>query len=181
VSFRDRKPDDGAGLIGIAAPWNAMPRLAKTQSADQKVYLTEVARVLAQHGIRQATPHITKIVRVDLAGKGQQSVIIEAASPGFSVSNDRKPASGRLKTYSFVMLRTPTAAGVRSTVLNGEFARKGDDSVFHKYAIGPVLDLNGDGVMEIVVETSYYEGGGDQVFEVKSGRPRLVLQVEDGA
>jgi hypothetical protein len=181
IQFADRKSEVSAGLIGIAAKWNAMPRLAKVQSRDQKVYLAEVAKVLAGHGLRRAVPRITKILRVDLTGKGQESVIIEAASPGFSVSNDSTRPSGALKTYSFVMLRTPAANGVRSTVLAGEYSRKGDDSVFHKYAIGQVLDLNGDGAMEIVVETSYYEGGGDQVFEVKNGRPKLVLQVEDGA
>jgi hypothetical protein len=181
IAFADRKPDDSAGVIGVAAPWNAMPRLVKEQNGNQKLYLAEVAKVLAEHGLRRATPHIVRMVRVDLTGKGQESVIIEAASPGFSVSNDSKPASGQLKTYSFVMARTPTPNGVRATLLHGEFARKGDDSVFHKYSIGQVLDLNGDGAMEIVVETSYYEGGGDQVYEIKNGVPRLVLQVEDGA
>jgi len=181
IPFPDRKSDESAGLIGIAANWNATPRLTKVQNSDQKLYLAEVAKVLAAHGLRRATPHITRIVRVDLAGTGQESAIIEAASPGFSVSNESKPATVRLKTYSFVMLRTPMAGGLRTTVLNGEFARKGDDSVFHKYAIGQILDLNGDGAMEIVVQTSYYEGGGDQVFEVKKGVPRLALQAEDGA
>ena len=41
-----------------------------------------------------------------------------------------------------------------------------------------LADLSGDGKMEIVPETSYYEGNWKQVFEMKNGKPLKVLETE---
>lgn len=66
--------------------------------------------------------------------------------------------------------------------LASRFCRgNGGNETPQRYAIAGLLDLNGDGALEIIVETSYYEGGGDEVYGVRNGRARRVLQVEDCA
>lgn len=84
-------------------------------------------------------------------------------------------------TFSFVILRTLSHGAMKSYVPNGEFGHKSGDFPFERYVLAGILDLNGDGVMEVIVESSYYEGGGDEVYEIKNGRPRRVLEVVDGA
>ena len=179
IPLFDRKAEEGGGVIGVGGGWKPRPRSASAVSAGQKVYVDAVATVLREHGLTKATPRIVRAIRADLTGTGQDSVIIEAASPGFSVSDGI--GTVKANTYSFVMLRTLVNGTVKTFVLNGEFARRTGAGPAQKYAISNALDLNGDGVLEIVIETSYYEGGGNEVYELKKGRPRLVLSAADGA
>lgn len=181
VKLAGRTADEKISLIGVACRWQPMPRRPVKLSPVQKIYLTAVADVLKQHGLRRATPHIEKIVRVDLTGRGQDAILIEAASRGYSVDQDAAAPARRKDAYSFVLLRTVSSGTVKTYVLSGEFGHAGKDAPSERYNLAAVLDLNGDGVLEIVVETSYYEGGGNEIYDVKSGRPRRVLKVVDGA
>ena len=180
VKIPERGENDRTPLVGLSCAWNPLPRKAAAISPVQKVYLDAVAEVLKQHGLTRAAPHINKILRVDLTGKGSDSVVVEAASPGYSVSMDADAKARGRDAYSFVMLRTIVQGKVRTYVLDGEFGHKGSEAPSQNFALANVIDLNGDGTLEIVVETSYYEGGGDEVFEIRNGRPKRVLQVEDG-
>ncbi len=44
-----------------------------------------------------------------------------------------------------------------------------------RYTIPFVLDADGDGVMEPFVGGQYYEGNWIDVFEIKDGKPKIVL------
>ena len=181
VTLTNRNMDDRTPLVGLGGAWQPMPRKPAPLSTNQKVYLAAVADVLKQHGLQRATPHIEKILRVESGRQSPDFVVIEAASPGYSLSREAATGKHQKNDYSFVLLRTLSHGAVHSYVLNGDFGHKDATELTEKYGIAGVLDLNGDGILEIVVETSYYEGGGDEVYEVKSGRPKRVLQVEDGA
>ncbi len=45
--------------------------------------------------------------------------------------------------------------------------------------VAAVLDLNGDGKMEIVIESGYYEGGATLVIEIQDGKPVMVYPKAD--
>ena len=72
------KPEKGA--IAIAAPWNAMPRAPKVLDATQPVYVQAVREFLQSKGLRDPKVKITKIVRVDLEGDGEEEVLISATN-----------------------------------------------------------------------------------------------------
>ena len=46
-----------------------------------------------------------------------------------------------------------------------------------RYRATNVLDLNGDGVLEIVISGARYEGRASRVITMQNGRPREVLSV----
>lgn len=182
IRFPATKQDPAEDGIGLGGAWNPMPRLSRAESVGQKVYLDAVAAVLNTKGLVGVKPNITKILRVDLFGKGQDAVLIEAASPNYKLSTGFENDPPEPNTYSCVILRMVVGGKLTTTVMGGAFyTRTGGTGPVEKYNIENILDLNGDGVMEIVVRSHYYEGGGSAVFEVKSGTPKQVLEEGDGA
>ena len=182
IRFPETRQTENEETIAVGGTWNPMPRLTRTESAGQAVYLDAVASVLKSKGLAGVKPNITKILRVDLFGKGQDAVLIEAASPNYKLSSGFENDPAVVNTYSCVILRMVVGGKLTTKVLGGAFYKKnGDKGPVEKYDIENVLDLNGDGVMEIVIDSHYYEGGGSAVFEVKSGAPVKVLEAADGA
>ena len=183
IRFPDRKEDESTeGLVGVGGTWNPMPRQAKKESSQQNIYKDAVAAILKEKGLPNAKPNITRVLRVDLFGKGQEAVLIEAASPNYSLTDgaDGKPPPPN--AYSVVLLRLLVNAKVKTFVLDGTFKKKPVPSEPpEKYEIRNVLDLNGDGILEILVDNSYYEGGGTRVYDLKSGVPKMVIESSDGA
>jgi hypothetical protein len=72
------KPKDG--VIGLAAPWNALPRNPVLADVTQPVYVQAVGDFLKAHGIADPEVRITRIVRVDLDGDGEEEVLISATN-----------------------------------------------------------------------------------------------------
>ena len=70
------KPKDG--VIGLAAPWNALPRKPVIADATQSVYVEAVRDFLKSRGIADPEVRITRILRVDLDGDGEEEVLISA-------------------------------------------------------------------------------------------------------
>jgi hypothetical protein len=176
-----KAPNGRTDIIGLTGAWNAMPRLPRLLTAKTAEYEAMVKEVLKEKKLAGAAVHITRVVKVDLEG-GADEVLISATCP--RLANDAgeallKPMNG---DYSFVMLRRASGGKVATYVLDGCFLpNPAYDDTVNVYTVGGVLDLNGDGVMEVIVRSQYYEGGGAKLFEMKNGRPRKVLAAVDGA
>lgn len=182
VRFPKDPPQENEELIGVGGAWNPMPRLSRKESVDQPVYLDAVKSVLSAQGLAGAKPNITHIVRVDLLGKGQDAVLIEAASTNYKLATGFEGDPPAVNTYSCVILRMVVGGKLKTTLLGGAFYKKGSQrGPAQRYTLDNILDLNGDGVLDIVVGSHYYEGGGSAVFDVKSGTPKQVLEAADGA
>jgi len=67
------KPNDG--VIGLAATWNALPRTPVIADATQSVYVDAVRDFLKSGGITDPQVQITRILRVDLEGDGEEVLI----------------------------------------------------------------------------------------------------------
>lgn len=172
------KPDDE--VIALAASWNPMPRKPRLGDNTQDVYVRAVREFLAGRGLPEAKVKITQIVRVDLDGDGEDEVLISATDYG--EQRDGIPNAARAGNYSFVLVRRVVGAKVNTQLLGGEFYPKA--KVFNApsaYTILAVLDVDGDGKMEVIVDASYYEGGEAMIFTFAGAKPRKVLSVGCGA
>jgi hypothetical protein len=69
-----------AGVIGLDAPWNALPRKPMIADTTQSVYVDAVCDFLKSHGIKDPKVRITRILRVDLDGDGEEEVLISATN-----------------------------------------------------------------------------------------------------
>jgi len=183
------KPKDG--VIGLAATWNALPRKPIIADTTQSVYVDAVRDFLKSHGINDPKVRITRILRVDLEGDGEAEVLISAtnyftgdksnvhpAAP-FSEAPIHAPQGG---SYSIVILRRVIEGNVQTKLVAGEVYAKPDESVApNVYNLAAVLDLNGDGKLEVIVHSFYYEGGQTTIYRCEPDKIEPVLSVECGA
>lgn len=168
--FQSYPPGDALS-VGVAAPWNALPRVPKVQSTDQKTYKDEAARILKENGLGGAPVKITQVVRMDLEGDGVEEAVISAMNmrPMPAVTPEKNE-------YSLVFLRRVVNGKVQTTLLADMFYPKTDDTIVAEQCrLEAVLDLNGDGVQEIVVYCEYYEGDGLMVYEVNGSKVTPVV------
>jgi hypothetical protein len=181
------KPKDG--VIGLAATWNALPRKPLIADATQSVYVEAVRDFLKSRGIEDPKVQIIRILRVDLDGDGEEEVLISATNYFTEDKSDHSAApfpeapidSPRPGSYSIVILRRVVVGNVQTKLVAGEVYAKPDESGLpHVYNLAAVLDLNGDGKLEVIVHSFYYEGGQTTIYRCQPDRIEEVLSVECG-
>lgn len=177
-------PKPEKGVIAIAAPWNALPQRVRVLDPNQKVYTDEVRDFLKTKGIAEAKVKIENILRVDLDGDGEEEVLISATN--YFSKDESVPMRSPAGSYSCVLLRRVVGGKVETQMFEGEFhpqAYVSKDDSFDApsaYKVVAVLDLDGDGKMEIVVESKYYEGEATTIFHYDLKMYKALLTVGCG-
>jgi hypothetical protein len=162
--------------IGSNAKWRLMPRTPKAISPDNAVYKTVVANFLKSKRIRNPRVTIKQAMSVDLDGDGTNEVLIAATF--YKTTEVPRTAIG---DYSFVLMRTTRGRVVTNHLLAGEFYLKAEEfSAPNTYEISAIADLNGDGRMEVILNSFYYEGNSAFVYEMKNARPVEVKELGAG-
>ena len=178
------KPENG--VIAIAAPWNALPRKPQVIDSSQKSYVHAVRDFLKTKGIEQPKVKIDNILRVDLDGDGEEEVLISAAN--YFGKADRVPMRSPAGSYSMVLLRRVVAGKVETQLVEGEFHPKAyvskEEGSFDApsiYKVIATLDLDGDGKLEVVVDSNYYEGEEIKIYRCDPKKVETLLSVACGA
>ena len=168
--------------IGIAASWNAMPREVKSADTKQEVYVKAVSDILLEQGIKKPVVKITQHLRVDLDGDGEEEVLLAATHYPSAEGEGNAPMAAGSGNYSFVALRRVLDGKVVTQILDGEFYPKSMEfNAPNVHRVGAVLDLDGDGKMEIVLHSQYYEGGATTAWKVGAKKAVKVMEVGCGA
>ena len=170
--------DDHA--LAFAGDWNPRPRRVRLLKTNNPIYRRLVAQMLRQHGLRSPA-QITQLMQVDLDGSGEPAMLIvgqrytatEAPPGGISF----KALAG---DYAFVWLRRMRQGKLQTQFLESEFHRTISQAP-NFFRIANVLDLNGDGKMEVVVRGQYYEGDWTSVYSETKGEFKEVLSSGCGA
>lgn len=180
VSAVQLRPKPSTGAVAIAAPWNALPRPLRVADVTLPVYVRAVREFLEHKLIRNPTVKIAQILRVDLDGDGEEEVLLSATN--YLLKDGDILASTTPGSYSFVLLRRVIGEKVQSQLIAGEFYPTAKSfNAPNRYEVAAVLDLDGDGQLEVVVHSSYYEGGGTVVYRCSPAKIEQVLSVECGA
>jgi hypothetical protein len=181
-------PKPEKGVVAIAAPWNALPRKPKEIDPTQKVYLDTVRDFLKTKGIEPPKVKLDSILRVDVDGDGEDEVLISATN--YFQKEDRVPMRSPAASYSMVLLRRVVAGKVETQLIVGEFYPKaypkaaqeeGRFNAPNAYKVIGTLDLDGDGKMEIVVSSHYYEGEETTIYRYDPKKAEALLSVACGA
>lgn len=174
-----KTPTDGT--IGLAASWNALPRPVRSMDTTQPVYHKAVAEFLAGRGMRDPKIGITQIIRADLDGGGEEEVLLSATNYR-AAEDEGAPTESRAGDYSFVLLRQVRAGKVETKLIDGEFYKK--DRNFNApnvHRVAGILDLDGDGKMELILTSNYYEGGTTTIYRYRPAAVKSLVAVTCGA
>ena len=178
-------PKPEKGVIALAAPWNALPRKPRVSDTTQQVYSDAVRDFLKTKGIEQPKVKIENILRVDLDGDGEDEVLISATN--YFQNDESVPMRSPAGSYSMVLLRRVVAGKVETQLVEGEFhpkayVRKEDSfDAPNAYKVIATLDLDGDGKMEVVVGSNYYEGEEITIYHCDPKKAESLLSVSCGA
>jgi len=174
------QPATEKSAIALAVPWNPMPRTAKASDKTQELYITAARDFLVGKGIAKPVVKITQLLRIDLDGDGADEVLFSATNyPG---EPGESPPSAAAGNYSFVLLRHVVDGKVQTKLIDGEFYAKASQSQTpYRYEVSGLLDLDGDGRLEIIIYSAYYEGATVTVWRFGEGKLHKVLEIGCGA
>ena len=167
------------GVIALSASWNALPRKPQIADPTQQVYVDAVREFLESRRMSDPKVKITRILRVDLDGNGEEEVLINATNY-FTEDGDVPMDTAAPGSYSIVLLRRVVAGKVQTEFVTGELDLKDESSASNLFEIRGVLDLNGDGKLEVVVHSHYYEGAETTIYDCSSGKCEAALSVGCG-
>lgn len=162
--------------LAISAPWNLVPHFVQTET-DDGTYSDFARPLLASRGLDVAHPVIKQILRIDLDGDGVNEVVVVAED----IEDDGLFA--REGDYSIAFLRKVVDGEVQTAILGDSVVAEVEEGVTPfvlSFDVPAVADLSGDGKMEIVVTSKYYEGLGFGVWEYVNDDLGPVLQIESG-
>ncbi len=161
--------------IGVAGRWNAMPRRMRNVSLKDSRIVKAATQYLRSRNLLRPEIRIKQALRGDLDGDGRAETLAVAERYGPS----GVPDEAKSGDYSVVLLLTHSPGKPQTIRIASEIYPPGKPAVEpappNVRKIVGVLDLNGDRKMEIVVEWTYYEGGGYDVYTIEGPRVRRVL------
>ena len=173
-------PEQKEGAIALTAMWNALPRKPRSSDVTQPVYVEAVREFLKGHGLANPKIKISQILRIDLDGDGEEEVLISATNYG--TTDNRIPSTSPADTYSVVLLRRVVGAKLKTQLVVGElYPKKKEFSAPNAYRVLSVLDLDGDGKMEVIVDSTYYEGGATAIYRCTPSKIEELLSTGCGA
>jgi hypothetical protein len=169
-SFWSVQIERPAGVAAaIAADWDGLPRMPQEVDVNDPQAVQQVGDFLIGQGISQPEVKIQRILRVDLEGDGVQEFLVAASRFVEETGHDTGPGD-----YSLILLYREDQTAL--PVVSNWYSQAGPLTFPDRYHLSAVLDLNGDGGLEILVEINGWEKTGALVFTVDGAALENVLQ-----
>ena len=163
--------------IGKDAKWNLFPRAAQAIALTDKNNTKIVADFLKTKGIAKTNIKLTQALSVDLDGDGQNEIFMAGNYYKRGMQSEQSVGD-----YSFVLLRKSFKGKPKNILVEGEFfTRKGGEyDPPNEREIPAIADLNGDGKMEIVLHTFYYEGEQATIYQLRDNKLEKTIEIDCG-
>jgi hypothetical protein len=164
------------GALAVGGSWELFPRQPQELGTSMQVYRDAVATELIARGITTPNVQIGRIVRADLDGDGVDEVLLNATYYRSQAEADYLSPDAAAGDYSLVLLRTVVDGKVVTVPVAESYYVKDEEFVAPlEHVLAEVIDLNGDGRLDVVVRSSYYEGSYVTVYEITGTTVSAVL------
>lgn len=150
---------DEAGMVGVAKGWPVLQRDVRELSPDNETYRQIVLDWLMAQGLSEPELSALRVFRVDLEGDGVDEVFISATH--LENQHGTKPGD-----YSVILMRKVQGNGVTSLLVVGDVYHLEEMTMPREYSFGNFLDLNGDGVLEVIVDIRRWDGDGAVIYQI---------------
>lgn len=159
--------------IAVGAGLNARPRPISPGDRDEPLILDKLGTLLEANGITQTEIQLSQVLVADLDGDGRDEWVVSATRMQVNDAGFPTPdaAAG---DYSVILLLRDLESTPQ--VLIEQYHPQA--SVFtapEVFTIMDLLDLNGDGTLEIIMLARYYEGAFSAILANQNGEYREVL------
>lgn len=168
---------NGVPALFVGGTVPAQPRGGIPLPTNDPSIAARLTELISENGIDSPQINVTAAISADLDGDGTDETVVSASAlttEGASLLPS--PSAGN---YSLVAV---LPGQEDPQVLIGAFYPTTDENrLQEEYRLLTVLDLNGDGMLDIVVGSRYYEGSAAGVFSMESGAFKEVLSWGCGA
>lgn len=165
VELPQTQVSTGYNAVAVTADWPLQPRPVRQVGLEVPEYATIGTSLVSDAVATAPDGSVVQAVRVDLDGNGVEEVL---------VTYERQEAGdfGGEGDFSSIYVRYPSSDGtvVDELLVSYISADPTDFPTPGRYTLGAIADLNGDGVMEVMVRDSFWESAGMQVFALVDGR-----------
>lgn len=158
--------------IGVTGAWNPRPRAITILPNDSAPYLKIANEFLQSKGLESPNVQLTSVLKVDLDNDKTDEVFVAGRQFQTSSMGDLfPPVSLKAGDYSFLLMRKIVNGKVVTISLGDDVIVKDntpESDIRHLanlYDIAGILDLNGDGKLELVTYSAYYEGYSFEILE----------------
>lgn len=159
----------GYDVIGVTADWPLHPRPVRQAGLEAPIY-AEVGTSLFSATPTADQGTVAQVVRADLDGDGVEEVLV-------TYELITEPNFGALNDFTGVYARYPREDGsvVDEFLASYVLPAPTDFPTVGRFTIAAVADLNGDGVMEVVLRDTFWESAGISVWALEDGRLNEVM------
>jgi hypothetical protein len=153
---------DEAGFVGVVDGWAITKREVTELAPEGEFYQQAVLDWLSGEGVTDPQLGTLQIFRVDLEGDGSDEIFISASHL------DGTQHTTKAGDYSIILMRKIIGNDVLTKLVLGEvYGSKEPELTFPRtYSLANFIDLNQDGVLEVVVSFEKWEGFGAMVYQV---------------
>jgi hypothetical protein len=158
------------GFVATLDGWTVTKRAVTELAADSEFYQQATLEWLAAQGVQNPQLGDLQIFRVDLEGDGLDEIFISATR----LESQHTTQSGH---YSVVLMRKVVGNEVVTVLVAGDVydSREQEMTFPLTYTPANFIDLNQDGILEVVVEFRGWEKFGASVHQVEGQEVRQVL------
>jgi hypothetical protein len=163
-----------AGFVAVFDGWEVTKREVTELSADLDIYRQAVIDWLEGEGVESPSIGTLRIFRVDIEGDGVDEVFLSAAHL------DGSQHTTKAGDYSIVLMRKVAGNETLTFDLVGNIHRSQEPELTFplEYSIANFIDLNQDGVLEVVIELRGWEKFGAIVYQIDDGDVIQTLRAE---
>jgi len=153
---------DEAGFVATLDGWNVTKRDVTELSADGEFYQQVVTDWLTEKGVSKPQLDSIHVYRVDLEGDGTDEIFISASHL------DDSQHTTKAGDYSIILMRKVIGNNAVTDLVVGDVYDSKDQEITYPrtYSLANFIDLNQDGVLEVVVSFQKWEGFGASVFQI---------------